>query len=93
MDCLALANIQDKHGALMEGFILLDETGAKLTRELFWSDKPDAGWLRSSREVESLLYMATQENWKHKPVYFQRAELIETDGDVNVRYLSEPEML
>lgn len=77
----------------MEGFILLNETGERLTKSLFWSSKEDAGWLWTPLEVESLLYMAAQENWNHKPVYFQRARLVETDGDVNVSYLGEPEML
>lgn len=71
----------------MEGYLLLNESGAKLTRNLRWSDEESAGWLWTEDEVEKILGMAA--DWEHKPVYYQHCRLIEEDGDVNVEPLDE----
>lgn len=78
----------------MEGYILLNERGWKLTRYCFWSRKPEAGWLWTFEEAERLLYYARTDQWKYQPYYWQYCQLFEeTDGDVNVYAINDMQPL
>lgn len=79
----------------MDGFVLLDSRGRKLTRYRFWSKKPEAGWLWSLEEANEILRTARDLHWKHKPAYFQRCTLLwSPDGlDNMVSALEEAQRL
>lgn len=68
----------------MQGYILFDKNGARLTRNLTFSSAKDAGWLWTAGEVRKIL----DEN-DLDPEYYQFCELVEEDGDVNVYALQE----
>lgn len=75
----------------MEGYLLLDEHGNKLTKLLVWSNRDNAGWLWAYEEVGKIIEIAV--DWDVRPVYYQRCVLVEDRDDVNVYALSEPEAL
>lgn len=68
---------------MKEGYILFNENGDRLTRNLRWSSQENAGWLWT--EGEATVIIANGINATH----YQRCELVEEDGDVNVYALED----
>lgn len=76
----------------MEGYILYDAEGKRLTRHKDWSLRKSAGWLWTQKQVEEILEKA--ELWTNQPVFYQHCRLVEEpDGDVNVWAVGEIETL
>ena len=69
----------------MNGYILFDKSGKRLTHNLTFSDHENAGWLWSVDEAMEIISQGVP------VVYCQAAELLEKDGDVNVYVLGEIE--
>lgn len=79
----------------MEGFVLLDSRGRKLTRNCYWSQKDYAGWVWSLEEANRVIQRAAHQHWKYPPMYFQHCIVLwnEDNSDNQVYGLEDPQRI
>ena len=56
---------------MIKGYVIFNENGRKLCRDLYWASKEYPGWVFSKEELKEILQKSS--SWKIKPVAYQPA--------------------